>query len=514
MRTILVAVIWLIASTSALAAGWSARTVPQIAHNGGGKHTVSPGPTGGSGLAELMHNRTFTPRGAPWTGGAIMRDLLKGPALLRGGDGVPLKIERVVDRAAVARGFAKALPIIGTAIAIKEVLDVLECSNHPGNGAIWCPGEYGEGTPSGEYSYRWQWEANVPGNWYPTASAAIAYIINGTKPTCHNPPSMTCDLVLLSGPTYAPGALVGLVRISKTGTSMQYCGPPEGYYCSLPIAPQVLELNLVRGNPTTGLVCQGQILDGLCREVVPYNEVPPYIEEHPESWPKLAGVPPALDAGGIDYDTADPQISGPSRAPGGRVGTETRQDGTIVTTDRDFDIEYSPGPQTVPWYDVEQRDTVREWPPSTSPTPYVPPDTDGNGGSTNDPPPSGTTTVTTTTTNVDIETCGLPGTPPCKIDETGTPNTATPLPTQDLDQAKDSLIGKFGDLGIPAPEWTWSFSFPSGCSVIALPAFAPWLTQIDVCQFQPVVHDLMSLAWIAATIFGCVAMVGAALRGS
>jgi hypothetical protein len=118
---------------------------------------------------------------------------------------------------------------------------------------------------------------------------------------------------------------------------------------------------------------------------------------------------------------------------------------------------------------------------------------------------------------VEIETCGLPGKPPCKIDETGTPtpgdlNAAGTDARAEIDQAEQEgkgLIEGMAQRTDGKPQWTWSFALPSGCSPYPLEAFA---FSIDICQWQPMIHDLMSLVWIAATIWACVAMVGATLN--
>ena len=49
--------------------------------------------------------------------------------------------------------------------------------------------------------------------------------------------------------------------------------------------------------------------------------------------------------------------------------------------------------------------------------------------------------------------------------------------------------------------WTWSFQLPSGCSAITMDAFD---MSIDVCQFQPMIHSLMSFVWMLLTVMGLV----------
>lgn len=124
---------------------------------------------------------------------------------------------------------------------------------------------------------------------------------------------------------------------------------------------------------------------------------------------------------------------------------------------------------------------------------------------------------TTTTTNEDgvtqeapkeeILTCGLPGKPPCKIDEAGTPEAKQDTAEADAKKAikpLDDFIANPTSALPTFPTINWAFTLPSGCAPIALPAFEPWLQQIDVCAFQPMFHDLMSFVWVMGGIFGAI----------
>jgi hypothetical protein len=132
--------------------------------------------------------------------------------------------------------------------------------------------------------------------------------------------------------------------------------------------------------------------------------------------------------------------------------------------------------------------------------------------------PDGTTqtstvTTTTTTTNSppkasDAPICGVTGFPPCnvKVDETGMPTADDMKTTGGKDTLKD-----IGDLAanptakLPAhPVINWAFLLPAGCAAIPTPAFAPFLSSIDVCQFQPMFHDVMSMVWLLGGIFGAI----------
>lgn len=107
----------------------------------------------------------------------------------------------------------------------------------------------------------------------------------------------------------------------------------------------------------------------------------------------------------------------------------------------------------------------------------------------------------------EIETCGLPGKPACRIDEEGTPPAPELEPAQDVADAMRPLQDLIDDPAsvLPAlPDLNWTFSLPTACGSIGTPAFAPYLESIDVCQFQPVFHDLMSVVWVIGGLFGAI----------
>lgn len=116
---------------------------------------------------------------------------------------------------------------------------------------------------------------------------------------------------------------------------------------------------------------------------------------------------------------------------------------------------------------------------------------------------------------VEVQTCGMPNTPACKIDETGTPETSEKAFTQpktDLDTTKDQVSQAIDKAAtITAPTWTFSFQLPTGC--------APYVTGLrgvilNICEYQSTIHDLMSMIWAATTAFVLVGMVGRTIRES
>lgn len=100
-----------------------------------------------------------------------------------------------------------------------------------------------------------------------------------------------------------------------------------------------------------------------------------------------------------------------------------------------------------------------------------------------------------------------------KIDETGT-GTGAGTDTE----SKATVTTEMGKLstkldevvaGSVAPDRSWgvSFSFPTNCSAMNFGTARWGFFSADFCDWQPIVHDIMSLVWIASTLFLCMGMV-------
>lgn len=128
------------------------------------------------------------------------------------------------------------------------------------------------------------------------------------------------------------------------------------------------------------------------------------------------------------------------------------------------------------------------------------------------------TTVTTTTINTsspnpapvtrteepqEVEVCGLPGKPACKIDETGTPTEwDSPAAKKDIDDAmKDprAISADPTEFFPKLPDLQWSFQLPSGCAAIPVTGFGEYLTEIDICAHQDLFHSIMSFVWVVGS---------------
>jgi len=111
--------------------------------------------------------------------------------------------------------------------------------------------------------------------------------------------------------------------------------------------------------------------------------------------------------------------------------------------------------------------------------------------------------------------CGIPGSAPCKLDESGTPNGTGAFngATSALDALGQSAIdGVNSAAGASGKETSWGFGFalPTACTPLEM---AGYDLSLNVCRFQPVIHDLMSLVWIATALWLIIGMVGRAIGG-
>lgn len=112
--------------------------------------------------------------------------------------------------------------------------------------------------------------------------------------------------------------------------------------------------------------------------------------------------------------------------------------------------------------------------------------------------------------------CGIAGKPPCgvKVDETGVKSDSSTVfdaAKSNIDEveqaAKDALADGGPARSIQAPQWSWTFLLPSGCSPYPLEPFG---MSVDVCAFQDTIHDLMSLLWVGAGLFGLLGLLRSA----
>lgn len=201
--------------------------------------------------------------------------------------------------------------------------------------------------------------------------------------------------------------------------------------------------------------------------------------------------------------TGDPvRNPNPDRNPDG--SPRTNPDGSPITNPRP-DTWETPGIRIKPANTPEL-----PWQVDIVPEPLIKPDASPSPA-TNEPAPNNQPTPAPVPK--DLITCGLPGTPPCKIDEAGTPEDGEkPLENAKtkVDEA-EKLVKESVDKAatIEAPSWTFTFQFPTGC--------APYETGLrgvilNICQWQGQIHDLMSMVWAGTTFFCIAGMVGRTIR--
>lgn len=119
----------------------------------------------------------------------------------------------------------------------------------------------------------------------------------------------------------------------------------------------------------------------------------------------------------------------------------------------------------------------------------------------------------------DVITCGLPNTPKCKIDETGTPTGSGAFNAADAaaDSARDALKGVPEQVVGNKDDTSWGFgiSLPTGCTnppALVLPrANLNWTA--DLCQFEPEIHAVMTFLWALLTLGGITDMVRRTVAG-
>lgn len=227
-------------------------------------------------------------------------------------------------------------------------------------------------------------------------------------------------------------------------------------------------------------------------------------------WPTSAAraLQKALEVPGNHLKTEPPTVTGPSSIPG--TTTTTTQPTQVAPGTNTPVSPGTPGAEPATQTTTTTNTTNNTYNGNTVTTTNV---TNTTTTITNNVTNTTTTTNPPTTTTTDappppeIETCGLPGKPACKIDETGTPQAKQDTSEADAKKAYKPLedFVENPTSALPTfPTINWAFTLPSGCAPIALPAFEPWLQQIDVCAFQPMFHDLMSFVWVMGGIFGAI----------
>lgn len=250
------------------------------------------------------------------------------------------------------------------------------------------------------------------------------------------------------------------------------------------------------------------------RELVTQQDIEDLVTANTTGWPSAAAraLASALNAPGVGVQTEPLTVTGPATVPGEKT----------TTTET---VKLNPGTNTIASPGTSPTDTGTKTTTKQDNTKVT---YNNNTVTTNSTVNNTTTTITNNVTNVtttegtkteetenkdppkeqeEIVTCGLPGKPKCQIDELNTKPEVEDTAKEDV-EAKTKPLDDFlknPESALPTlPTINWAFQLPSGCSPIALPAFEPWLQQIDVCAFQPLFHDVMSIVWVIGGLFGAI----------
>lgn len=143
---------------------------------------------------------------------------------------------------------------------------------------------------------------------------------------------------------------------------------------------------------------------------------------------------------------------------------------------------------------------------------------DGSPAPLNQPLPN--TPVGTVTgsidVEVDVETCGLPGKPPCKMDETGTPDGVPEgVYGPKVDAVADEIAGNRGTIAGDSDKsffssWNLFFSAPPvvACEPVALPEHrGVSMGELNPCPVVDGVRTVMAYIWALAALYLCLRMV-------
>jgi len=419
------------------------------------------------------------------TGAVAVVDRVKGPGPL--GQIIDVDVKRTLPWAKIAKSFAKSLPLISTAVSIAEIAEAIRCREAVGGGAE-CDSGTNEQTVS---------QYQCTGTPLPAGGPYTGATIGAAADACSA--ARLAELNASSTCVWSQ-----YLRVSKYGGTPFEFGYQRrtGASCSGSFEYGNAEYG---GTPVSVLACPAVVVngvtlypvkgpDGKCMTNLYEPATEDQVAQKAEQWGDKAKAPMIvgeLNAAGKPIEHPFPEADPVPGSVQGPRETTAHPDGSTTVRDTRYDLTPTP--------------TGYEWTPAVTTKDYPP-------GAVIPPPgqiPDGSTTSGGAPAE-DIITCGLPNTPACKIDETGTPKAGTISKTE-VDEAKADALDRLGEIGqIQAPAWTWSFALPHNCSSITVGPFLSQSVEVDLCQYQPMIHDLVALLWAAFTVWACVAMVGRA----
>lgn len=435
--------------------------------------------TGNSDFARLTRG-TYDPA----NNNSGFQALLQKKGYTPGGKEYPVAIAKQVPKAALAKAVSKTLPIVGNAIAMAELLGAL----FPGEGVHW---ENASG----------KWErSQTSERWY--AYKETSDEMSGASATA------VCGQVFGRVPWNGGAPYWAVVGITEGGATCKLFSSQDNLYANVNLSRVVLppsDIEITEGDVQVKLLTQPTMPPAVDDLII---DIPP------EALRVLAEETAAEPARPIAVTTdavGTPQPSGITVPESVTTTTGTNSQGQPITTTTTTQTIVRPLEDGAIQHD-EQTTTTTTTQTGTNPdgSPITTTTTSTTTTQSTPAPPVTGSTGTSTPPTQEIITCGLPDTPPCKIDETGTPQ-ADPAKTQ---EEIDSIYGQIKtclqDIKtcLPAlPDLSWSFALPSGCSPLTFDTLVGTVIEIDMCQHQPTIHDLMSMLWAAAGLFGAVSLV-------
>jgi len=475
------ALVWIVLAGLSLPAWaqWDSNKAIVLSQTSG---TSVTGSAGGSKLWNTVIGRTIEVNGG--TGYVKLKEpgaanMGPGP---RVGSMIPVAVERGIVWSSAMRTVAKSLPLISTALAIKELMDGIRCrESSAGGGAGECDAGTVE-TSQTVTQYNNPFHTSAP--FYATAAASCTDLAGhraaqtGTQVVSSSVPEGggTCTWTQFAPAPCVTGCTaygLNAGTVSPVSTTVTQCPPiTVGGVTTVPVK------GLDNKCPTGTYTPADE--DTITTKGTNYGDKT-----------KGALIVGDLIAAGKPVPHDPPVYDAPSSQTGTRE-TTTQPDGT--TTVKDWDWSITDTPEGYGWV---PRLTEKTYPPGAT------------------IPPQGTIPDGTTTTGAppseDKITCGLPGTPPCKIDETGTPSA----PADDSATKVTGLMaGLLACITTPSsclpalPDMNWAFTLPTGCTAIPLSAFAQYgLSEFDLCPYQAMIHDLMSMFWAGIGLWSAVGMM-------
>ncbi|MEW1781294.1 hypothetical protein AB0305_03740 [Arthrobacter sp. NPDC080086] len=208
--------------------------------------------------------------------------------------------------------------------------------------------------------------------------------------------------------------------------------------------------------------------------------------------------------------------------------TQTKPDGTTETCTTTTGVRVQARPNTSatagdsPLNYQGTTTTTRSCPSTGTTTTTNGQDSGDTGRQTGGGPASGVTGGGGTAPKVELKTCGLADTGPCKIDESGTASYAEPAVAKDkMDTADTQLKSKLADIGQTRPDQfgigdvvkplqgtcsSFSYALPKATGVDSM--------DIDICPTIDATRDVVSWVWLVVSALVSILLVRDAINGA